>query len=280
MHQGLIAILAFLRQPLERGAEHTALSAHNTEMPLIEKLQLNVQTGSSLSFSDEKEQQRFKTLKQKLLQEEKKEDSSQSKKVWGAGFLSSISNIPREKTPNLNILFPELTAYDVTIQTKRKRELRLAAMKEHKEKQAFIEQRMKDQKVLREWRDQAKLMQEQKEIEIKQRSVTERNKIVKSAPYATDPNYYQSVRSGDLKGPHTCEPTRRLYSRNEMEEAKAAKDQELRERIQQHIKLLRERRKRQKGSLQEELATAKADLEIATELKSTLARRKIIGNLS
>ncbi|XP_072414174.1 leucine-rich repeat-containing protein 27-like [Chiloscyllium punctatum] len=280
MHQGLMAIQAFLREPIRAKAEHASLSAHDTEMPLIEKLQLNVRTGSSLSFSDEKERQRFKTLKQKLMQEEKKDDSSQTKKVWGAGFLSSISNIPREKTPNLNILFPELTAYDMTIQTKRKRELRLAAMKEHKEKQAFIEQRMKDQRALREWREQAKLMQEQKEIEIKQRSATERNKIVKSAPYATDPNYYQNVRGGDLKGPHTCEPTRRLHSRNEMEEGRAAKDQELRERIQQHIKLLRERRKRQKGNPQEELEAAKADLEIATELKSTLARRKIVGNLS
>ncbi|GCB67505.1 hypothetical protein scyTo_0013711 [Scyliorhinus torazame] len=274
MHQGLIAILAFLRMPILK-------AGHDTEMPSIEKLQLNVRTESSLSFSDEKERQRFKTLKQKLIQEEKKEEPSQSKKVWGAGFLSTISSIPREKTPNLNALFPELTAYDMTIQTKRKHELRLAALKEHKQKQAFIEQRMKDQKTLRDWRNQAKLMQEMKETERKQWSAKERNKelLVKNAPYATDPNYYHIVKNVDLKGPPICESRRSMNSGKEMEDKRAAKDKELQERIQKHIKLMRERRKRQKGNPQEELEAAKRDLEIAANLKSSLARRKIIDGL-
>ncbi|XP_067908781.1 leucine-rich repeat-containing protein 27-like isoform X2 [Heterodontus francisci] len=252
------------------------------EMPLIEKLQLNVRTESSLGFSDEKEWQRFKTLKQKLMQEEKREDSFQSRKVWGAGFLSTTSNIPREKTPNLNAIFPELTSYDMSIQTKRKNELRLAALKEHKEKQAFIEQRRKDQKALKDWRDQAKLIQEKKQTERKQRSVhaTERNKVVKSAPYATDPNFYCTTRSVDSKGPHIPESMQRVHSGKEMEEARAAKDKELQEQIQQHIKLMQDRRKRPKGTAQEELEAAKNDLEIATNLKSTLARRKIVDNLS
>ncbi|XP_067908780.1 leucine-rich repeat-containing protein 27-like isoform X1 [Heterodontus francisci] len=279
MHQGLIAILAFLRKPLRI---KTGLAANDTEMPLIEKLQLNVRTESSLGFSDEKEWQRFKTLKQKLMQEEKREDSFQSRKVWGAGFLSTTSNIPREKTPNLNAIFPELTSYDMSIQTKRKNELRLAALKEHKEKQAFIEQRRKDQKALKDWRDQAKLIQEKKQTERKQRSVhaTERNKVVKSAPYATDPNFYCTTRSVDSKGPHIPESMQRVHSGKEMEEARAAKDKELQEQIQQHIKLMQDRRKRPKGTAQEELEAAKNDLEIATNLKSTLARRKIVDNLS
>ncbi|XP_072335250.1 leucine-rich repeat-containing protein 27-like isoform X3 [Scyliorhinus torazame] len=315
MHQGLIAILAFLRMPILKAGHDTGFATtlqqeaqlifdeyrrkvdrgnlpkktvsevwkkmNVSKMPSIEKLQLNVRTESSLSFSDEKERQRFKTLKQKLIQEEKKEEPSQSKKVWGAGFLSTISSIPREKTPNLNALFPELTAYDMTIQTKRKHELRLAALKEHKQKQAFIEQRMKDQKTLRDWRNQAKLMQEMKETERKQWSAKERNKelLVKNAPYATDPNYYHIVKNVDLKGPPICESRRSMNSGKEMEDKRAAKDKELQERIQKHIKLMRERRKRQKGNPQEELEAAKRDLEIAANLKSSLARRKIIDGL-
>ncbi|XP_078079033.1 uncharacterized protein LOC144500230 [Mustelus asterias] len=124
-------------------------------------------------------------------------------------------------------------------------------------------------------------MQEKKETEKKQRSATERNKelVVKSAPYATDPNYYHLARNGDLKGTPTCESMQRLYSGKETEEARAAKDKELQERIQQHIKSMRERRKRQKGTPQEELEAAKRDLEIATNLKTTLARRKIMEGL-
>ncbi|XP_067858842.1 leucine-rich repeat-containing protein 27-like isoform X3 [Heptranchias perlo] len=207
VHQGLIAILAFLRKPIKIKAEVSGLSAHDTEMPLIEKLQLNVRAESSLDFSDEKERQRFKTLKQKLMQEEKRDgsvpdlDSVQYRNVWGAGFLSASPTIPRAKTPNLKAIFPELTTYDLAIQTKRRNELRLAALKELKEKQTFIEQRKK-----------------------------------------------------------------------------ASKDRELQQRIQQHIKLMRERRKRPKGTPQEELEAAKRELEIATKLQSALARRKIVDN--
>ncbi|XP_067858841.1 leucine-rich repeat-containing protein 27-like isoform X2 [Heptranchias perlo] len=256
------------------------------EMPLIEKLQLNVRAESSLDFSDEKERQRFKTLKQKLMQEEKRDgsvpdlDSVQYRNVWGAGFLSASPTIPRAKTPNLKAIFPELTTYDLAIQTKRRNELRLAALKELKEKQTFIEQRKKNQKALKDWRDQAKLMQEKKETERKQRTMhaTERNMVVKSAPYATDPNYYRIMRSVDSKRPHVNKRIQRVHSEKEMEEARASKDRELQQRIQQHIKLMRERRKRPKGTPQEELEAAKRELEIATKLQSALARRKIVDN--
>ncbi|XP_067858840.1 leucine-rich repeat-containing protein 27-like isoform X1 [Heptranchias perlo] len=286
VHQGLIAILAFLRKPIKIKAEVSGLSAHDTEMPLIEKLQLNVRAESSLDFSDEKERQRFKTLKQKLMQEEKRDgsvpdlDSVQYRNVWGAGFLSASPTIPRAKTPNLKAIFPELTTYDLAIQTKRRNELRLAALKELKEKQTFIEQRKKNQKALKDWRDQAKLMQEKKETERKQRTMhaTERNMVVKSAPYATDPNYYRIMRSVDSKRPHVNKRIQRVHSEKEMEEARASKDRELQQRIQQHIKLMRERRKRPKGTPQEELEAAKRELEIATKLQSALARRKIVDN--
>ncbi|XP_038629943.1 leucine-rich repeat-containing protein 27-like [Scyliorhinus canicula] len=343
MHQGLIAILAFLRMPIVKAGHDTgfATTLQQEAQLIFDEYRRKVDRGnlpkktvsevwkkmnvskSSLSFSDEKERQRFKTLKQKLMQEEKrknlpnlrksgvqdscrlylaflgthfKEDGVETELVacenkyeLGAGrgvthiavVVESLIGQTGEKTPNLNALFPELTAYDMTIQTKRKHELRLAAMKEHKEKQAFIEQRMKDQKALRIWRDQAKLMQEKKETEIKQWSVKERNKelLVKSAPYATDPNYYHIVKNVDLKGPPICESRRSMYSGKEIEEKRAAKDKELQEQIQKHIKLMRERRKRQKGNPQEELEAAKRDLEIAANLKSSLARRKVIDGL-
>uniref|UniRef100_UPI00398EB7D5 leucine-rich repeat-containing protein 27-like n=1 Tax=Pristiophorus japonicus TaxID=55135 RepID=UPI00398EB7D5 len=281
VHQGLIAIQAFLRKPNQIKAEHAGLCTHDTEMPLIEKLQLTVRTESSLDFSDEKERQQFKRLKQKLMQDEKKEDSVQSKKVWGAGFLSTTSPILRAKTPNLKAIFPELTASDVFIQTKRKNELKLAALKEHREKQAFIEQRRQDKKTLNDWREKAKLMQEKKETERKQRPTThatERDTIVKSAPYATDPNYYHTTRSMDWKRPHVHDRIQRVRSEKEMEEARATKNNELQQQIQQHIRLMRDRRQKQKGTPQEEMEAAKRELEIATNLKYALARRKIEDN--
>lgn len=53
----------------------------------------------------------------------------------------SFTMIFRKEGSNLNAIFPEAKAYDLSIQAKRKKELRQAALKELKEKQAYIEQR-------------------------------------------------------------------------------------------------------------------------------------------
>ncbi|XP_051883600.1 leucine-rich repeat-containing protein 27-like isoform X2 [Pristis pectinata] len=222
LQQGLAIILAFLRKPGAIEAEHSAESACDTEMPVIEKLQLNALTESSLDFSDENERQQFKTLKQKLAQEERREGFLQSRKVWGAGFLSNVPSILRKEGSNPNAIFPESKAYDVSIQVKRKKDLRLAALKELKEKQAYIEQRKLDHKALKNWRDQAKLMQEKKERERKQRSPhpSEKNMIVKNAPFATDPNYYHTVRVADVKRIPVHKHNQKIDFEKEMEEVR------------------------------------------------------------
>ncbi|XP_072095870.1 leucine-rich repeat-containing protein 27-like isoform X2 [Mobula birostris] len=280
LHQGLATILTFLRKPRATEAERTAESACDTEMPVIEKLQLNARTESSLDFSNEKERQRFKILKQKLAQEERREGFLQSRKDWGAGFVSTVPSILRKEGSNPNTIFPASKAYDVSIQAKRKEELKLAALKELKEKQAIIEQRKLDYKVLKNWRDKAKLLQEKKEKERIQRSphLSEKNMIVKNAPFATDPNYYHTVRVIDAKKTPVHKNNQKVDFEKEIKELRAVKDRDLQLRIQQHIELMQARRKQPKGTPQEELEAAKRELEVAVNLKSELARRKIIDN--
>ncbi|XP_062927266.1 leucine-rich repeat-containing protein 27-like isoform X2 [Mobula hypostoma] len=250
------------------------------EMPVIEKLQLNARTESSLDFSNEKERQRFKILKQKLAQEERREGFLQSRKDWGAGFVSTVPSILRKEGSNPNTIFPASKAYDVSIQAKRKEELKLAALKELKEKQAIIEQRKLDYKVLKNWRDKAQLLQEKKEKERIQRSphLSEKNMIVKNAPFATDPNYYHTVRVIDAKKTPVHKNNQKVDFEKEIKELRAVKDRDLQLRIQQHIELMQARRKQPKGTPQEELEAAKRELEVAVNLKSELARRKIIDN--
>ncbi|XP_078269808.1 leucine-rich repeat-containing protein 27-like isoform X2 [Rhinoraja longicauda] len=264
LHQGLVTILAFLRKPMTSEDEHAAVPACDTEMPVIEKLHLNTRAESSLDFANEKERQRFKALKQKLMQEEARDVFLQSRKVWGAGFNSSVPNVLRKEGSNLNAFFPEAKAYDLSIQAKRKKELKLAAQKELKEKQAFIEQRRLDHKALMNWREQAKLLQEKKEKERKQRSLrsSENNMIVKNAPFATDPNYYHTVRRADSKRSPVQKRNRNVEFEKEMEDVRAARDRDLQLRIQQHIKLMRARRKQPNGTPQEELEAAKRELEV------------------
>ncbi|XP_078269810.1 uncharacterized protein LOC144601493 isoform X4 [Rhinoraja longicauda] len=246
------------------------------EMPVIEKLHLNTRAESSLDFANEKERQRFKALKQKLMQEEARDVFLQSRKVWGAGFNSSVPNVLRKEGSNLNAFFPEAKAYDLSIQAKRKKELKLAAQKELKEKQAFIEQRRLDHKALMNWREQAKLLQEKKEKERKQRSLrsSENNMIVKNAPFATDPNYYHTVRRADSKRSPVQKRNRNVEFEKEMEDVRAARDRDLQLRIQQHIKLMRARRKQPNGTPQEELEAAKRELEVSNAWR----RKEMSGN--
>ncbi|XP_069755718.1 leucine-rich repeat-containing protein 27-like [Narcine bancroftii] len=280
LHQGLATILSFLRKSMAIEDEHIVVSAHTSEMPIIERLQLCARTESSLDFSDNKEWQRFKTLKQKLAQEEKSECLLQSRKIWAAGFLSTMPNILRKEGSNPKMLFPGSKANDLSIQAKKNEELQLAKLKELKEKQAYIEQRRQDHKVLKNWRDQAKLMQEKKERERKQRSPhsSEKNMVVKNAPFATNPNYYHSVKGTDLKGAPVHKHNQKINFEKEMDKVRAAKDHELQLRIQQHIESMQARRKQLKDTPQEELEAAKRELEVAVNLKSELAKRKIIGN--
>ncbi|XP_021463798.1 leucine-rich repeat-containing protein 27 isoform X2 [Oncorhynchus mykiss] len=286
--QGLQCILQYLRSAM---AERP-VSVRNSlpDMPPVEKLQLTELVKSSLDLCeevvDEDELQRFRELRQKMSQMDRAE----------LGYALPISRLPRaaegdrgHKTYPLPVIkrkkeitrgniFPELPPFD-TQYWKRSEERRLAAMKELKEKQAILEQRRKDQELLKEWRTHARVMQERKILEHKQerRERHRREEVPINAPYATE-SLCSVVESGEVKT-HNPPPKRiqrqsSFLSQKEHEEARAARDRELEQRIRSHVQMIQERRRRPSGTAQEETEAARQDMEEAKRLQSELAERK------
>ncbi|XP_030426703.1 leucine-rich repeat-containing protein 27 isoform X1 [Gopherus evgoodei] len=107
------------------------------------------------------------------------------------------------------------------------------------------------------------------------------NQISKSAPYATDSINYHNTREGceNLKKriPEKSEHVRRMLKVNSIREAEvasASKEKELEQRIKQHTQMMKERRKKSKGTSQEEMQRAKQDFETAEKLQAELAQVK------
>ncbi|XP_052354369.1 leucine-rich repeat-containing protein 27-like isoform X5 [Oncorhynchus keta] len=286
--QGLQCILQYLRSAM---AERP-VSVRNSlpDMPPVEKLQLTELVKSSLDLCeevvDEDELQRFRELRQKMSQMDRAE----------LGYALPISRLPRaaegdrgHKTYPLPVIkrkkeitrgniFPELPPFDMQY-WKRSEERRLAAMKELKEKQAILEQRRKDQELLKEWRTHARVMQERKILEHKQerRERHRREEVPINAPYATE-SLCSVVESGEIKThnppPKRIQRQRSFLSQKEHEEARAARDRELEQRIRSHVQMIQERRRRPSGTAQEETEAARQDMEEAKRLQSELAERK------
>ncbi|XP_062320511.1 leucine-rich repeat-containing protein 27-like [Osmerus eperlanus] len=221
-------------------------------------------------------------------------------------------------------IFPELPPFD-TQYWKRSEERRLAAMKELKEKQAILEQRRKDQELLREWRTHAKIMQERKILEHKQARLERQRKeetlktlvsgsdtklrltrseaatglasnrnmylqcaesvvlhsdgpieappqlVSQKAPYATDSLVHDSV---EVKPGNTQQRLQNQRSQKEAEETRVTRDRELEHRIRIHVQMMQERRRRPRGTVEEETAAARLDMEEAKKLQEELDARK------
>ncbi|XP_029608969.1 leucine-rich repeat-containing protein 27 isoform X4 [Salmo trutta] len=291
--QGLQCILQYLRSAM---AERP-VSVRNSlpDMPPVEKLQLTELMKSSLDLCeevvDEDELQRFRELRQKMSQMDRAE----------FGYALPISRLPRaaegdrgHKTYPLPVIkrkkeitrgniFPELPPFDMQY-WKRSEERRLAAMKELKEKQAILEQRRKDQELLKEWRTHARVMQERKILEHKQerRERHRREEVPINAPYATE-SLCSVVESGEVKThnppPKRIQRQRSFQSQKEHKEARAARDRELEQRIRSHVQMIQERRRRPSGTAQEETEAARQDMEEAKRLQSQLAERKHVSDI-
>ncbi|XP_032655628.1 leucine-rich repeat-containing protein 27 isoform X2 [Chelonoidis abingdonii] len=269
------------------------------EMPPVEKLNLTELMKSSLDLSDEwpneEEMLRFQKLRKKMVKDEKEEflaNQDLNPKATMQEFAEFRKNgrkketlynksatLSRKKFSQKNI-FSEFQSYDKMIRAKRAEEFRLAVQKELKETQALIEQHRKDKEVLREWRQRAKMMKEKKEALFRY-SPTRADMISKSAPYATDNINYHNMREGceNLKKriPEKSEYVRRMLKVNSIGEAEAAsasREKELEQRIKQHTQMMKERRKKSKGTSQEEMQRAKQDFETAEKLQAELAQVK------
>ncbi|XP_041116769.1 leucine-rich repeat-containing protein 27-like isoform X3 [Polyodon spathula] len=225
-----------------------------------------------------------------------------------------IASLPKRKQVPLKYTFPELPHYDNQSRTTAQ-ERRLLALKDLKEKQALIEQRRNfrmqgcivtkntvnclqsqkqrdlyvvatqksnkegDQELLKEWREHSKCMQEKGEMESRQggMALVKSDEVLKNAPYAVDPDFYRMLDSRECIKPGSREEQKLLTRKSlkDIEEARAARDRELEHRIRTHIQMMQERRRKSKGTVQEEIDATRTEMETAQKLQSEVVQRKL-----
>ncbi|KAL0964292.1 hypothetical protein UPYG_G00321880 [Umbra pygmaea] len=288
LQEGLQCILQYLRRAMA-DRPVTVQSSH-LDMPLVEKLHLADLVKSSMDLCedvvDEDELQRFRELREKMIQLDRADFDfalpvsrlpTTSESIRGHKT-NTLPAIKRKEITSGN-LFPKLPPFDIP-RWKRSEEGRLAPLKELKEKQAILEERRKNQELLKEWRGHAKVMQERNILEHKQDRLERPLKveITMKAPYATD-CLCSVAECGEVRT-HNIPPKRvqtqtSFLSHKEHEEARVARDRELEQRIRSHVKMMQERRRRPRGSAQEETEAARLDMEEAERLQSELNEQKL-----
>ncbi|KAI4873919.1 hypothetical protein NFI96_009163 [Prochilodus magdalenae] len=311
LQQGLPHILQFLRRKavaLRPLSVHSALPVSRpneaSDMPAVERLPLSEVLQASMDLceeADDSELQRFKELRQRMIQMERADlgyltPAVQSPRhLEAAGGDRSHRSHPHSsrRTQEMGGMFPELLPSDVQ-DWKRSEEMRLAAMKELKDKQALLEQRRKDEELLREWRNQARIMQERKILEQKQdrRERQQRDENLKNTPYSPDASYSERDRSKALShrshsdALNTPQPQRSSKDHKETAETscgancyvvyvlRAMRDRELEQRIRSHVQMMQERRRRPRGPPGAEAQAAAQEIEEVKQLQLELAERR------
>ncbi|XP_044516243.1 leucine-rich repeat-containing protein 27 [Gracilinanus agilis] len=268
-----------------------AARAKEYSFPPVEKLNLADVVEPSMDFSEdwtnEEEMKQFWKLRREIVANEKAEILANQ--LLPAQFPLELGEalpngrgkerLPkprsnfRKKASSFKNMFPEIPSYETTIQTKKDEERRVAALKELKEKQALIEQRKRDKKMLQKWRQQAEVMKKEKEA-LMTVQPPPKDMVLMNAPFATDPlaekKEFDSLKKQQLN---------QWKLRPEKDELRASKDLEIEERIRQHMQALQERRRRARGSPQEEMKGAAEDLEIARKLHDDVVRRYLEPDL-
>ncbi|XP_030628130.1 leucine-rich repeat-containing protein 27-like [Chanos chanos] len=108
---------------------------------------------------------------------------------------------------------------------------------------------------------------------------------VKNIPYATETscsdnkskvqsNTSQSATQGVSQESETEQKQRSLRSRREVDESRAARDRELEQRIQGHVQMMQQRRRKSKGTAREETEAAKREMEEVKKLQSEVTQKK------
>ncbi|XP_069095859.1 leucine-rich repeat-containing protein 27 isoform X5 [Pleurodeles waltl] len=235
-------------------------------------------------WPNEQEMKLFQSLKHRIMQSEKDEciqglpysipggqAEDSSSKIKDTKRISALS--ARKKS---NLTDPSM--YDVKIQNRRAEERKKTALTELKEKQAFLEQRKRDQEILNEWRKEAKIMQEKKEMKEKTSRFPPAigDQVPISAPYATDHDRSHTKDSLENKKVHGSKQQERirrvsLKSLKEFEQERTSRDIELDHRIKQHIQTMQEKRKQPALN---EMRQAKEDLKTAERLQNELLQLK------
>ncbi|XP_056147445.1 leucine-rich repeat-containing protein 27-like [Lampris incognitus] len=269
VQQGLQCILQYLRDAIARrpiGAQES-----HADVPPVEKLQLSELVKSSTKLcevpQDEKDLQRFRELKEKIILMERAELDYRG---------------PTKEITKASII-PALSLSD-TVERKRSEERRRAAVKEFKEKQATVEQRRKDRELLWEWRTKAKMMQDRKTLDYKQQSLTTKSK--EKAPEMTmcatkselglTNNSDTVAQTGHIR-PQRLQRQRSSMSQKQQQEAGETLDLDLKQRIYSHAQKIQERRNKPRGTLEEKIE-AEQDMQETRKLQAELLERKLRRN--
>ncbi|XP_058954381.2 leucine-rich repeat-containing protein 27 isoform X2 [Pocillopora verrucosa] len=137
------------------------------------------------------------------------------------------------------------------------------------EKEALILQKRKDKKALDDWREKTKLLRQQKQ---RLSAVKGSSTVEVKAPYGTEKSAKE-----DEKSPHGY--AKKLKELLEEKDGKGAarrtlEDRDLEKRIKVHMEKLKEHRGKTYGSIEEELESARKNLEMAREFQREVKDRK------
>ncbi|XP_028983653.1 leucine-rich repeat-containing protein 27-like isoform X2 [Betta splendens] len=250
LHQGLQSILQFLRNVMAK--RPVSMTKTPSELPVVEKLQLSELMGSSMEGQDESvdedELQRFEELKDKMILLDKAELCSHL----------PVNKIIKASTKTSMI--PKLPLFD-SQDWKRPEDKRQATTKELKEKHALHEQRKKSQEALQKWRTQAKVIQQKKMLECKQKKHGRQRKREEADlnPGVQD--------SGDAAQRQI--PTMAVAQCDESRSAR-----ELERQIRVRVEKIQERRRNPSDMTSEQMAATEEDVEEMRKLQKRLLERK------
>ncbi|KAF5922285.1 hypothetical protein HPG69_006887 [Diceros bicornis minor] len=172
---------------------------------------------------------------------------------------SNPRHVFRRKTPSFRGVLPDIaSSHQAALRGRRLEESWASALRELREKQALLEQRRRDKRVLQEWREHAQMMRRKKE-ELSKLLPPQRTLVGSKIPFATDLMDNEKI----PKNPSGKTRQSREKSSPASKEASAFHEGNLEEQLKQHIQRMHEQRKTFRGVAPlEEIRKATQDLEI------------------
>uniref|UniRef100_A0A2K6GAQ4 Leucine rich repeat containing 27 n=1 Tax=Propithecus coquereli TaxID=379532 RepID=A0A2K6GAQ4_PROCO len=269
----------------------TVLKEKADFLPPVERLDLSELRKSCDSpehWPSEEEIRRFWKLRQEIVENEKAEVLANQLLPMELppnlkATLSSEKGRPkprhvfRRKMPSFRNVLPDLpSSYQTVIRAKALEESRAAALRELREKQALMEQRRRDARVLRDWRQQAQVMRKQAEG-LSRRLPRRRSMVASQIPFVTDLTHDGEAPVTPLaKGKQSKEKVSQASK-----ETSALGAGDLEEKIKQHMRQVHEQRKRCPGTAPlEQMRKAAEDLEMAKKLQDEVTKLKLRWSLN
>nr|XP_021493518.1 leucine-rich repeat-containing protein 27 [Meriones unguiculatus] len=249
--------------------------------PRMGRLDLSKSSAFSENWPSKEEIKRFWKLRQEIVGIE--EGEVQGKKHLAAelppNLREALNNkekrhqkrgptVRKKSTPSKGILPNIPSTNQNTVYTKRLEDGHMAAVRELQEKEALLEQRRRDKRVLKEWREQTQLMRSKRELNNPQ--PFNKNMMASKIPFATDRIDYRKTPVDPLgKVKHSKERTTQRSS-----ELSTLPLAELEERIKRHTEQIHARNFLGTNPLQD-IKVANQDLENAKKLQEELGTLKL-----